>query len=313
MTIVSTPSEPQTSPWPGRLLIAGAALTYLVITLGGLICVTTPGKGCPDWPGCFGGIIPPAQVGAIIEMTHRFIAALTLPVLIGAAVASRRNKGWLGATHRLPIAALVLLLCVAGFGALAVLRGLSPALAAIDVGSALLVVAFMFTAAVIARARQTPPTPPDQLVYRGPLAWMALAAMIAVYFVIVSGMFTAGPGSRTQCLGGPLFGASLALAQGAEALQGVRRVVAGLAALLVVGSAVQAWRTLPRNSPVVIAATVAGVLFAVEIVIAWLMVTAGFVIWLLVPTVVVAAALWAALVVLVILVGLPTPSYAQLR
>ncbi len=303
MTTHSTQGQAPVSQWPGHLLLTGAVLTYLLITLGGLLCVTASGKGCPDWPACFGGIVPPPQVGAIIEMLHRVVAALTGVVVAAAAVACARNARWLGRASRLPAAALVLVLAVAGFGALAVLRGLTPFQAAVDVGSAMLVVAIMFTAATIARVRQAQSGPPDRLIFRGPLAWSAIGALALVYFVLATGMLAAGPGSLTQCVGGPLFGTPMSLARGAGWLQDLRRVAAVLAALLTLAAAVQAWRNL-RHSAVAKAAAVAALLFIVDVVIAALMAALGFTLWLLVTTVAVTGAVWASLAVLVALIGL---------
>ncbi len=71
---------------------------------------------------------------------------------------------------------------------------------------------------------------------------------------------------------------------------------------------VQAWRTLPRQSAIVKAAAVAGILFLADIVVGGLMAAAGYTLWLLVATVAVTGALWASLAVLVTVIGLPAPS-----
>ncbi len=303
MTMASAPNTQKPDKRPGYWLLAGSGLTYLLIVLGGLLCATASGQGCPDWPGCFGGLVPPPQMAAILEYAHRVTAALTLVVMTVSAALSWRSGSWLGRAGRLPAAALVLLLAVAAFGALAVLRGLPPLLAMVDVGSALLVLALMLATSVLALARQARRAWPGRLVYRGGVAWSAIVAAAAVYFVLVTGMLAAGPHSLTQCVGGPLF--ATPLAQGAGWLQNLRRLAAGVAGLAVLATAVQAWRTRPRQSAIVCAATVAAGLFAVEVLVGGLMVVAGFMIWLLVVSVGVTAALWAAVVVSAILAGLP--------
>jgi len=81
-----------------RLVLGASILTCLLIAMGGIVCATESGEACPDWPGCYGRAVPPLQINAIIEYTHRLIAALTTPFILAAAfVTWRRARGirWL--------------------------------------------------------------------------------------------------------------------------------------------------------------------------------------------------------------------------
>ena len=46
------------------------------ISLGGFVRVTGSGLGCPDWPLCYGKIIPPMNYHTLIEWGHRTSGAL---------------------------------------------------------------------------------------------------------------------------------------------------------------------------------------------------------------------------------------------
>ncbi len=286
--------------WHSLLLLAATVLTYLLITLGGIVCVTGSAQGCPDWPGCYGRLVPPPRVDAIIEYLHRFVAALTTPFILAAAAVSwwkARPVRWVS---RPPLIAIPFLLAVVVFGALAVLRGLPRGWAAVDLGSALMVLALMVAATAAASARRADPDLPDRLSIRD--ARLTLWASIAVFVVLVSSVLVAGEGSLTRCLGWPMWGIMSNDLPGWP--QAARLLVAAAASVLVVAVVVQSRRTPYMRAAQRRAATAAGVLFVVEMAVGVLMMAGGFTILLLAIAVAAAAALWGLLVSLVVLRGL---------
>ena len=303
---MTTGSNPPITPLQRNLLLAASIITYLLVTMGGIVCATRSTLGCPDWPACFGQFIPPTQTNAVIEYTHRFIAALTTPLVIAAAVVGWRRSRSIKWISRPPMIAVVLTFAVIVFGAFAVLTGLPPAVAALDLGSALIVLALMIGTTVIAFACRNNPALANSFSLRSPFARLTLWTSGAVFFVLVSAVLVAASGSLVRCLGWPLyFDEPLVLNDLRGWLLLARRVVAGIATLLMVVIVVQAWRTQREKAGIMRVTSLAVVLFLIESVAGVFILANGFVPFLLVIYVAAAAALWAALAALTVMTGLP--------
>jgi heme A synthase len=71
-----------------------AIATYLLIVVGAIVRSTGSGLGCPDWPLCHGQLLPPPNVAAMIEFSHRFSAAIVSALMLAMVAAA-----WVWARH----------------------------------------------------------------------------------------------------------------------------------------------------------------------------------------------------------------------
>ncbi len=142
-----------------QLAAAAAAATYLLIVAGGLVRATDSGLGCPDWPLCFGEWIPPADLHAWIEHSHRLIAAVAVGPLVGAVALitvftdRRRDRVLLAAA----VIAGVLVIVQSVLGGQVVIQLLRAELVTAHLAMALTVLAMTIVIADRAAAGPLPP------------------------------------------------------------------------------------------------------------------------------------------------------------
>jgi heme a synthase len=76
-------------------LVALGALSLIVLTGAG-VRLTGSGLGCPDWPKCYGGTVPPLDTHAVIEYGNRVLTGFVGIAVIAASVLAwfRRPFRW---------------------------------------------------------------------------------------------------------------------------------------------------------------------------------------------------------------------------
>jgi heme A synthase len=236
--------------------------------------------------------------------------ALAGPFVLASAILGWRKYRRLPWVSRPPVAAIVFMLAVAIFGALAVLHGLSPGVAAIDLGSALITLALMIIATVAAFNYQNRPVESERLSLRNPLAGLALVTSVAMFFMLVSGVLVAESGSIARCVGWPLFSREVApVLPGGLAM--ARELISVVTGLLLVAVVIQAWRRRGNRTAILTVATAMGILFLIEMAVGALMATGGVSGFLMVTYVATAVAAWATIVALVMLAGLDPAAHAE--
>src|SRR5438309_2318855 len=94
------------------LAIAASAATYLLILIGGLVHGTGSSLACPDWPTCYGTMMPKMEGGVLVEHSHRLAAGTVMILTLVLTIAMFASKQPLHRRLR-PFAALAMSLVVA--------------------------------------------------------------------------------------------------------------------------------------------------------------------------------------------------------
>jgi heme o synthase len=294
-----TESTPDRARLLRRLAWTGSALALGLIVLGGVVRITGSGMGCGDhWPRCDGQWFPPLDLPTLIEIGHRWAAALvSLVVFAMALVAWARHRREPALRNPALLAAGLLVIQVL-LGAITVKLSLPPWVIITHLANAMLLLATIMTVALRAARSVVPnPTPEPRHDAHGLVLGTAALGFLVILFGAQVANFHAG----LLCLGFPLCsGSALPPASTPALIHWTHRLLA-FAFLVVVavltvrigGRTDAASQPLRRAAGMVLAATVAQVAIAAAMVV-HLLPPALRALHLLVGTLV-----WAALVVLV--------------
>ena len=280
------------------LLLALLALT----ALGGIVRVTGSGLACPDWPGCYGAVIPTGDFGEFaayqvwLEWSHRLAAAIIgLLILAYAVYAFRRQPRavWLPAALAIPMLALQVIL-----GGLTVTERLEALIVTLHLAAAMLIVMLIAASwlgafnwpAVASEKADTPlgVSPPDQA---RTFARIALFAALLVYAAVVVGSYVTHVGADPDLAanvgpGGAACGNNWPFCYGGLWPEGSyaqwnmsHRLIVVVAGLTLLGAALGAVMLRPRSRAQTMLVHAAATLFVAQIAVGAAMIWINFDAW----------------------------------
>ena len=194
---VTTQEPSQPSERIRRLVWKIAIATLLLMAVGSATRVMNAGLACPDWPLCYGQLVPSKQMNlqVFLEWFHRLDAALiglSAIALAGLSWWNRRSlPNWLPWASTF---ALGLIVFQGVLGGLTVTELLRFDIVTAHLGTALL---FFTTLLVIGTALM----PYKGTGAVGRLPWVGLSAAILVYLQSILGGLVASQWALHQCFG----------------------------------------------------------------------------------------------------------------
>jgi heme o synthase len=245
-----------------KITATAIGFTLALVTIGVLVRATGSGMGCPDWPLCYGQVVPPLDdYKAWFEWIHRTVAAVLGLLILGVALVAildhRRRPSLLWPS----LFAVVLVAFQAWLGRETVRLNNSGESVTAHLASAMLLLGLLVF--IFVRSRY-----PATLPRRGAsqrFALLAVFSAVSVYALLLFGSQVTATDGTLVFPDWPLMGGSaFPPITDVTSAQVLHRYVAGLVGIVVIATALVAWRW-QRRYPVVIRLEVwAAALFLVQ-------------------------------------------------
>lgn len=226
---------------------------YVLIVFGSHVRVSDSGMGCPDWPLCDGNVGPIYEFHALMEQTHRYIAAVVTVLAVTTALLAWRARPR-SAAIRPALFTVAVIVVQIGLGALTVIAGNG----APTVAAHLLAGLAMLGGATVTAVCALVPARPVTGRRLGPVGWVAIAAAGVLF---VSGSLVVNAEAEKACASFPFCPLDQPVAL--VWLHLVHRGIAVLAGTALFTFSTQAWRrwSVIRGARE-LAATLAGLVVA---------------------------------------------------
>lgn len=280
----------------GLTLFAGIAL----VGVGGLVRATGSGEGCgpgkgDTWPLCVGGVLPPLEYHALIEFSHRLLAAILVFMTAALAVWSYRRFRERSDLVRASFTAVGVVIVQALLGGIVVAQDTEKYLVAIHFGTAMLLVGVL-TYLFVRTFDLASPVEGRSDASR--FAMLTEGLVVATFALLVVGAYVRGSGASLAFLDWPLMDSKLIPDLGGPAtamfLHRLLALGTGILALLVFLKG----RSFARGSAIRRLANLSLALLAAQILAGAANVLTKTAPWAMVLHVLLSALVWSAIVAL---------------
>ena len=280
-----------------KIAIATVVATVLLVTVGVIVRATGSGMGCPDWPLCYGQIIPPLDdAKAWWEWIHRTIAAVIGFLILGVAFFAWKDHRDRPSILWPSLLAVVLVGFQAWLGRETVRMNNSGESVTAHLAAAMSLLGLLVYVTVRSFY-------PARLPARGGSQRFTLLAVLtaaAMFVLLLFGSHVTAQDAGLVFPDWPLMnGALIPIQAGMDAqVQGLyeahmlHRYVAGFVLILVWVTAFAAWRTQRRHRVVFLLACAIGLVYPVQVVMGGLQVFTRLADWTQTLHVALSALLW---------------------
>ena len=220
------------SSWLSGIAIGSAVAAYALIIFGSHVRVSDSGMGCPDWPLCDGNVGPLQEFHALMEQTHRYLAAVVTVLVLATALLAWRSRSRSAAIRPALFSVAVIVVQIA-LGALTVIAGNGAPTVAAHLLAGLALLGGVTVTAVCTLV-------PVRAATGRRLGRVGWAAMGAAGLLFVSGSLVVNAEAETACASFPLCPPDQPAAL--VALHLIHRSIAVLAGIALLTFALDAWR-----------------------------------------------------------------------
>ncbi len=281
-----------------KLATATVVTTLLLVTIGVVVRATDSGLGCPDWPFCYGQIIPPlGDFKAWVEWVHRGVAAIIGFLVLGTAVVAVRDHRHRPSILWPSLGAVALVGFQAWLGRETVRLGNSGESVTAHLAAAMALAGLLMY--VLGRSFY-----PARIGGRGSSQRFTLLAAFgaaATYALLLFGSNVTATDSALVFPDWPLMGGALfPPLTDVTSAHVLHRWVAVVVGVAVMGIGLAAWRTQRRHPWIVRLAVVAAVLYPIQAVIGGAQVLTKLAEWTQTLHLALGAVIWAAMAGLVV-------------